>query len=103
MGPQRVLIELTDEEYWAVLGNDFSTFTERSFCDLNPDTEYRPNWHHELMAAKLEACGRGETKRLIINVPPRSGKSQCVNVGFTAYLLGRKPSVQKQKICAPSG
>ena len=35
---------------------------------------------------------RGEIKRLIINVPPRSMKSITVTVGFTAWMLGRDPT-----------
>ena len=49
----------------------------------------------------LEACWRGETKRLIINVPPRSLKSQAASVAFPAWLLGQKPGAQI--ICASYG
>ena len=80
---------------------DFYTFMERSFCELNPDVEFLPNWHIELIAAELEACRRGETKRLIINEPPRSLKSHCASVAFPAFLLGQNPGAQI--ICASYG
>ena len=38
----------------------------------NPN--YVPNWHHLLIADYLEKAERGEIKRLIIQMPPRSGK-----------------------------
>jgi hypothetical protein len=38
------------------------------------------------------ALARGEIKRLIINVPPRSMKSITVTVGFTTWILGRDPT-----------
>ena len=47
-----------------------------------------------MIAAELEACRRGETKRLIINVPPRSLKSHCASVAFPAWLLGHDSSAQ---------
>ena len=89
---------LTPNEYLTMLRNDFSTFIERSFYQLNPDVQFLPNWHIELIASELERCLRGETKRLIINVPPRSLKSHCASVAFPAWLLGHRPSAHV--ICA---
>ena len=89
---------LTPNEYLTVLRNDFSTFIERSFYQLNPDVQFLPNWHIEVIASELERCLRGETKRLIINVPPRSLKSHCASVAFPAWLLGHRPSARI--ICA---
>jgi predicted phage terminase large subunit-like protein len=65
------------------------------------ETEFKPNWHIEVIAAELEKCARGETTRLVINVPPRSLKSQAASVAFPAWLLGQKPSAQI--ICASYG
>jgi predicted phage terminase large subunit-like protein len=87
-------MKLTPNEYRALLRSDFTAFIERSFNELNPTTPYLSNWHIEVIAAELEACRRGETKRLIINVPPRSLKSHCVSVAFPAWLLGHDPSAQ---------
>lgn len=85
---------LTPEEYSVCLRRDFSTFLHRSFYDLNPQTRFFPNWHLEVMAAKLEACRLGHCKRLIINVPPRHLKSHCGSIAFTAWLLGHNPAAQ---------
>ena len=87
-------MKLTPNEYRALLRSDFTAFIERSFHELNPTTPFLPNWHIEVIAAELEACRRGETKRLIINVPPRSLKSHCASVAFPAWLLGHDPSAQ---------
>lgn len=40
---------------------------------------------------KLEAVFRGEIKRLIIEMPPRHGKSTLASVRFPAYVLERDP------------
>jgi predicted phage terminase large subunit-like protein len=91
-------MRMTINEYRAFLRQDFCAFVEKSFYELNPTTPFLRNWHIEVMAAELEACRRGETKRLIINVPPRSLKSICASVAFPAWLLGHNPS--SQVICA---
>ncbi len=92
---------LSANEYVTILRNDFYTFMERSFYQLNPDVRFMHNWHIEKIAAELEACRRGETKRLIICVPPRSLKSHGASVAFPAWLLGHNPSAQI--ICASYG
>ena len=48
--------------------------------------------HVKLIASKLEAVERGEIKRLIICMPPRSGKSFVASKTFPAWYLGRSPT-----------
>jgi predicted phage terminase large subunit-like protein len=95
------MMNLTKTEYAALLRRSLYTFIARTFHELNRDTEFSPNWHIEVIAAELEACWRGENKRLIINVPPRSLKSQAASVAFPAWLMGHNPSAQI--ICASYG
>lgn len=52
---------------------------------------YAASDHHRLIASKLEAVERGEIKRLIINMPPRHGKSEIGSRCFPAWFLGRNP------------
>lgn len=52
---------------------------------------YKPNWHHYLIADRLELLARGEIKRLNINMPPRYGKSELVSKRFPAWFLGNYP------------
>jgi predicted phage terminase large subunit-like protein len=85
---------LTPEEYRMVLRRDYYTFIQRCFVQLNPQTEFLPNWHIEVMAAKLEACRQGKIRRLIINLPPRHLKSLCASVAFPAWCLGHNPAAQ---------
>jgi hypothetical protein len=88
-------------EYQAIVRNDLYTFIDRSFRELNPQVRFLHNWHVELIAAELERCRRGEIRRLIINVPPRSLKSHCSTVAFPAFLFGHNPAAQI--ICASYG
>ena len=91
-------MDLTANERAVIFRSSLYAFIARTFHELNPETEFKPNWHIEVIAAELETCWRGETTRLIINVPPRSLKSQAASVAFPAWLLGQNPSAQI--ICA---
>lgn len=82
------------EEYAVLLRNDFSTFIHRSFQEVSPGDSYHHNWHIDLIASKLEACRRGEIKRLIINIPPRNLKSICASIAFPAWILGHNPATE---------
>jgi predicted phage terminase large subunit-like protein len=48
--------------------------------------------HHKAIAAALEQVESGKIKRLIINVPPRHGKSQLSSRFFPAWFMGRHPA-----------
>ena len=50
---------------------------------------YQTNWHHTLLADALERVENGTLKRLIVNMPPRHGKSELVSVNFPAWCMGR--------------
>lgn len=55
--------------------------------------------HCELLADVLERVVSGEIKRLIIQMPPRHGKSEMVSRILAAYYLARRPS---QFVCLTS-
>lgn len=93
--------ELSTVEYEAILRSDLAAFIERSFRELNPQTEFRPSPYIDLLASRLEDCRTGKVRRLIVNLPPRSLKSHAASVALPAWLLGHDPS--KQIICASYG
>jgi predicted phage terminase large subunit-like protein len=76
----------------AILRTDLPSFIGRSFATLEPATAYLENWHIHAIAYELTRVARGECKRLIINVPPRSAKSICVTISFVAWLMGHDPT-----------
>lgn len=84
--------ELSLAEYQAVCRNDLYTFTNRCFADLLGGATFLPNWHMEVIAAKLQACMDGKVKRLIINLPPRHLKSLMASIALPAFWLGHKPN-----------
>src|SRR4029077_2535474 len=48
--------------------------------------------HHRAIAAAFEQVEQGKITRLIINVPPRHGKSQLSSRMFPAWFMGRHPA-----------
>jgi predicted phage terminase large subunit-like protein len=50
--------------------------------------------HHRLIANALERIAAGTLKRLIINMPPRHGKSMLTSEYFPAWYLGHHPDHQ---------
>jgi predicted phage terminase large subunit-like protein len=81
----------------ALLRNDFRAFLEKVFTTLTPGQRYVDGWHIGAIAWHLERVRRGEIRRLIINMPPRSLKSIAASVAFPAFVLGHAPS--KRIIC----
>lgn len=52
--------------------------------------EFKYNWVHLLIAEKLEKVLKGEIKRLIINIPPRFGKTELVTKAFPTWGIGNR-------------
>jgi predicted phage terminase large subunit-like protein len=76
----------------ALLRSDFRAFLHKAFTTLAPGQTYVPTWHVDAIAWRLERVRRGEIRRLIINMPPRSLKSIAASVAFPAFVLGHDPS-----------
>ncbi len=76
----------------AVLRNDFYSFVQAAMPIVASQQKLLPNWHIEKMTYDLSRVLSGETKRLIITVPPRSLKSICASVALPAFALGHDPT-----------
>ena len=50
--------------------------------------------HHALICNALERVFNGETKRLIINIPPRYSKTEIAVVNFIAWAMGCVPDCE---------
>jgi hypothetical protein len=77
----------------ALLAQDFNAFCEFAFSVVRPGIPFKPNWHIEAMAEKLSQVAGGESRRLIITVPPRNLKSLLSSVD-PARLVPRTLSVR---------
>lgn len=67
----------------------FPLFLRRVVATTSPAAQYAHNWHIDAIAQYLQACAKGEIRRLIINIPPRMLKSTMVSVAWPAWLMGQ--------------
>lgn len=56
--------------------------------------DYRANWHHTLIADKLDEFLRSDRGRLMLFVPPQHGKSEIASRCLPAYVLGHNPDTK---------
>ena len=65
-------------------------------CRFKP--AYQVGWVHKVFAAKLEQffydVEAGKEPRLIVQVPPRHGKSEIISRKFPAWVLGKRPDFE---------
>ena len=61
---------------------------------LEPETEFVPGWHIELVAEYLELVTQGDIKRLIINEPPKHTKSLLCTVFWPVWWWVRSPALR---------
>ena len=69
---------------------DLLTFTKTLF-EARKGIPLKENWHQETICHALERVVIGKSKRLIINVPPRSGKTELAVINFIAWCMGNWP------------
>jgi len=83
--------DLSPRELDVILRSDLDYFAERCFCELNPQAAFLPNWHLEVIAAKLAAVRAGRIRRLIINLPPKEPNSlKFKSLGGHGWKIGWK-------------
>ena len=69
---------------------DLLTFSKAMFL-ARKGTPMRDNWHQAAICTALEQVAIGKTKRLIINIPPRAGKTELAVINFIAWCMGNWP------------
>lgn len=67
-----------------------------AFCQFVKH-DYQVNWHHEILGKTLERAYNtimaGGKARIIIEIPPRHGKSETSTILFPTWVLGRAPEL----------
>ncbi|WP_439575938.1 phage terminase large subunit [Phreatobacter sp.] len=87
-------MEFKRKQLLNALRGDLSAFTHRAFLHLEEGNDYLHNWHIDHISWQLTRLARGDIRRLIINVPPRSMKSIQVSIAFSAWALGHDPTAR---------
>lgn len=91
-------LRVTPEHLRALSRRSFPFFCRGAFLELNPSVNILWNWHLDLIASRMQDVMEGRCRRLIVNIPPRYGKSLIASVAFPAYVLGHNPHAEL--ICA---
>lgn len=76
----------------------FELFATKAFNIVNPGQRFAATGAVAAMAHVLAEVEAGNIQRLLITVPPRSGKSLLASIALPAYILGRDPT--RRIICA---
>jgi len=56
------------------------------------------SWHIEAICNHLEAVTRGEVRKLLINVPPRSGKTTIISIVWPCWVWAQEPDEGNQLV-----
>ena len=68
---------------------DFRAFLKRAWPHISGGELLDWNWHLDAIAHDLNRVANGESRRLLINLPPRNAKSKTVSVIWVAWMLGQ--------------
>src|SRR5215831_12211550 len=77
-------VERDDEEAQRLEGS-FIDFVEAAWPALDP-AEYQPNWAVDALCEHLQAAVNGDIRHLLVNFPPRCGKTLVTSVCFPAWV-----------------
>lgn len=83
--------EIKQEHIYAACRESLDCFSQKTFKLVEPAAALEWNWHIGCIAEHLEAVYRGEIRKLIINIPPRTLKTYLVGVAFPAWVMGKTP------------
>ena len=72
----------------------FAHFYPRAWKIVEPGRSFLRNWHIDCIAEHLTAVTDGQIRRLVINVPPRTGKSQEVTVCWPCWSWLKRPAMR---------
>lgn len=78
------------DRYRRLCRDDLLTFSQAMFL-ARKGLPMRDNWHQSAICTALERVVIGKTKRLIINIPPRAGKTELAVINFIAWCMGNWP------------
>ena len=73
--------------------SDLLAFSQTMFR-ARKGSEMLHNWHQERICHALERVVLGKCNRLIINIPPRSGKTDLAVVNFVPWCMGNFPEAE---------
>ena len=74
--------------------SSFLLFVSKAWSIIEGDSPFIYGWHVQAICEHLEALHRLDINRLIINCPPRIGKSNLASVLLPAWIWTHKPDIR---------
>jgi predicted phage terminase large subunit-like protein len=71
------------------LEDSFYEFCKAAWPVVDP-AEFSDNWHLEDICNHMEAVARGYISRLLLNEPPRTGKTFIISICFCAWIWAQR-------------
>lgn len=71
-----------------------ATFLHRAWPHFDSST-FAPGWHLDAIAEHLTAVSNGQIKRLLINQPPRTGKTNLIAIAWPVWTWALAPDPDK--------
>ena len=87
----RSLAALQDEQLKRAAERSFRAFVRQAWAILEPSTPFLATWHVDFVYEFLESVTAGDIRRLVINVPPRYGKTLLVTILWPVWEWLRHP------------
>lgn len=69
----------------------FREFINQAWPILEPNNKFIDSWYIDLICEHLQLVTTGEIKKLLINVPPRTGKSSLITILWPVWSWTQKP------------
>jgi predicted phage terminase large subunit-like protein len=75
-----------------LMRRDLREFVKAAWHLIEPITPLKWSWHFDAICQHLQAVTEGKLSRLLINIPPGSGKSSLISVLWPCWEMARRPS-----------
>jgi predicted phage terminase large subunit-like protein len=77
-----------------IIRNDFASFVRKAFSYDHDGQKLGKERYIDYLCHELDLLAKGNTKRLVINLPPRHLKSFLAAICLPAWILAHKPSAR---------
>ena len=95
----RTLILKKQIEYIKLCQDNFLLFVKAMWPDFICRKTRTLNWgHHQIIANEFQDIATKQSKRLIVNMPPRHTKSEFASYLFPAWMIGKNPKMKLMQV-----
>lgn len=86
--------QITRAIWRKLMRSSFLHFLAKAWPHVDAGKQLAMNWHLFALALSLDRVVTGKSKRLLVNLPPRNGKSMTISVIWIAWMLGVDPTLR---------